>query len=117
MAAYETKSLLPLRKAAFLCSAKCCDSAGGQGEAFHACLQSCASPPDKAEQRVQQELMELQQRLSRSMAVCQDKAADIMRDGGKEEKAQRVLEACVSEVVSTTQRTEVPKLFARLARG
>ena len=61
--------------------------------------------------------MELQQRLSRSMAVCQDKAAEVMRDGGKEAKAQSVLESCVTDVVNATQRTEVPKLFARLARG
>ena len=117
VAAYETKTLLPLRKAAFLCSAKCCDTSGGHGDAFTQCLQQCASPPDSAEERVQRELMELQQRLSRSMAVCQDKAAGIMRDGGKEEKAQGVLESCVGEVVNSTQRNEVPKLFARLARG
>lgn len=108
---HELKSLRPLRKAAFLCSAACCD--GRSDDAFQACLQSCATTAERAEETLVQELGGLQGRLQRALAVCQDKAQDVVRDGGREEKAQKGLEACVSDAAASAKK-ELPKLFSRL---
>jgi len=52
--------------------------------------------------------------MQRCLAVCQDKAADVIRDDAKAQtKAQSVLESCVGECADRS-RADVPKLAARM---
>ena len=109
---YEKRVLRSMRKQSYICSAGCCD--GDKSEAgLHACLQACAAPVDSVEESLSRELGELQGRLQRSLAVCQDRAQGALRDGAKPEKAQTLMDNCVQEA-ATSATKELPKLFSRL---
>jgi hypothetical protein len=106
------------QKAAFLCSAKCCDdsSRGSSESQFRACLQKCSLQVQQVEQVVSVELQELQQRLGRCLGVCQDKSASLLRDGQDTQRAQALLDSCVADCAASTG-AEVPKVFARLTKA
>ena len=55
--------------------------------------------------------------MQRCLAVCQDKAADVIRDDSSAQaRAQSVLEACVGECADRS-RADVPKLAARMLKA
>jgi hypothetical protein len=115
VADFESRCFRPLQKQAFLCSAKCCDGKSGDEQAFHTCLHACSAKVQAAEASLTAELDGLQQRLQRAMAVCQDKAATVVREGGSDGKAQGVLELCVAECANASAK-EAPLTFARLRK-
>jgi hypothetical protein len=70
-----------------------------------------------AEQAMNAELGQLQERMQRCLAVCQDRAADVVRDDpGAQAKAQGVLESCVGDCADRS-RAEVPKLMGRMLKA
>jgi hypothetical protein len=88
------------------CVLKCYDKAGttGAGDVLENCVSNCQMPSKQANQMVQQEVGEFQQRLNRSMMECQDKAKDMMypgieNDAKKMGKVEETLLACMSKTV------------------
>ena len=89
----DTKHLRPLRKQGYLDMAKCCDAPLGR-EAFQACLQRAQVPQQAAEQFVQNELQEFQERLQRTAMACQDEVRD--RGVTNPDRATAQFERCIS---------------------
>jgi hypothetical protein len=104
------------QKAAFLCSAKCCDDKGSSEDQFRTCLQKCSLRVQQVEQAVSVELQELHQRLGRCLAVCQDKSGSLLRENQDTQRAQALLDSCVADCAASTG-AEVPKVFARLTKA
>ena len=105
----------PCQKAAFLCSAKCCDEKGSSEDQFRQCLHKCSVQVQQVEQVVSAELQDLQQRLGRCLAVCQDKSSSLLRDKQDTQRAQALLDSCVADCAASTG-SDVPKVFARLTK-
>ena len=58
-----------------------------------------------------------QERMQRCLAVCQDKAADVIRDDSSAQaRAQSVLESCVGDCADRT-RADVPKISQRMLKA
>ena len=88
----DKRQMMPMRKAAFLAMAKCCDL--GTPAAYQQCVQRASVPEQRASQVIQQELGEFQQRLQRAAMACQDEVKDY---GYKDQaKMQGAFEACVN---------------------
>jgi len=115
LAGVEQQSLRPLQKQAFLCSARCCDSPGGE-DALRSCLGACGQKVEHAQAVLEAELGGLQERLQRCLAVCQDRAGSALREGGDRGRAEGVLEKCVVECCAGSQK-ELPALKQRLLAG
>eukprot|EP00924_Labyrinthula_sp_SR-Ha-C_P012861 snap_masked-scaffold_12-processed-gene-1.43-mRNA-1 protein AED:0.02 eAED:0.02 QI:0/-1/0/1/-1/1/1/0/139 len=71
-------TIIPVRKEAFLCSAKCCDTASSNMEGFQNCVQQCEQKTSRVEQTLSQELNAFQDRIQRCAMDCQDRAKDKM---------------------------------------
>ena len=55
--------------------------------------------------------------MQRCMAVCQDKAGDVIRDDSSAQaKAQAVMESCVGDCADRS-RGDVPKIAARMLKA
>ncbi|KAJ8598678.1 hypothetical protein CTAYLR_003097 [Chrysophaeum taylorii] len=106
----DKKHLRPLRKKAFLAMAKCCDG-GGSREAFHQCVQRAGIPEEKANQVVQYELNEFQDRLRRAAMSCQD----AVKDSGvtDPDQASAAMDKCLAGVVQK-HISMVPTLKKRI---
>jgi Eukaryotic protein of unknown function (DUF842) len=78
-------------------------------------LQSCSTTVQALEHSVQAEVNQLQQRLGRCVAVCQDKAQALMADKQDSVKAQALLDSCAADCAAATE-AEAPKVFARLTK-
>lgn len=88
------------------CVLKCYDKAGtsGAGDVLENCVQNCQMPSKNANQLVQQEVGQFQNRLQRSMMDCQDRTKDMMypgieNDAKKMVKVEESLLACISKTV------------------
>ena len=87
----ESEKLRPLRKAALLSMAKCCDLENPK--AYQQCVARAGQPEQRASQLIQQELADFQQRLQRAAMACQDEVKDY---GYKDQnKAQNAFNTCV----------------------
>ncbi|GBG27633.1 Protein FAM136A [Hondaea fermentalgiana] len=102
----EKQRIRPMRKEAFLCSAKCCDSAVGN-EQLQNCVQECQRKTAQTESIISQELETFQQRLQRCAMGCNDRAQDqIPADPNAQtpeliNRLQKEAEACANKCVDT----------------
>mmetsp|Transcript_22781 Transcript_22781/g.44760 ORF Transcript_22781/g.44760 Transcript_22781/m.44760 type:complete len:141 (-) Transcript_22781:174-596(-) len=100
----EKEKLRPMRKEAFLCSAKCCDTASGNEQLQH-CVQQCQAKTAQTENLISQELEVFQQRLQRCAMGCNDRAQDqIPADPEKQtpeliQRLQKEAEACANKCI------------------
>lgn len=107
----ETKQMMPLAKSGYLCCARCCDSASSSAELQH-CLSRCQAPAQQAEQIVNQQLKDFQERLQRCAVRCQDEAKESLPPAPQEKdisKAQDVMTSCVSRCAIEYEE-KVPRL-------
>jgi len=104
----ERTSVRKIARTGVTCVLKCYDKAGstGPGDVLENCVQNCQMPSRQANQLVQQEVGQFQNRLNRSMMECQDKAKDMMypgieNDAKKMAKVEDTMLACMSKTVDT----------------
>merc|ERR1711988_48994 len=113
----EKKHFRPAQKAHFLCSAKCCDSAGyGQME-LQRCLQRCGEPVMQMEQIVTAQMGQFQERLQRCMVRCQDTAQEKLPSSPSDKQvaaAKSQMESCVVDCAKE-YLGQVPKLRSDIA--
>jgi hypothetical protein len=64
-----------VQKAAFLCSAKCCDHPGSQQD-LESCKNQCGGQMERVQSVLQQELGGFQQKLQGCMRRCQEAAQE-----------------------------------------
>jgi len=102
----DKELLRPMRKEAFLCSAKCCDTAA-TSEQLQACVQNCQGRISGSEQMISGELEQFQNRLQRCAMACSDAAQDrFPSDPAKQtpelvSSLQREVENCANKCVDT----------------
>ena len=79
----ERTSVRKVARKGLECVLKCYDKAGttGPNDALQNCSANCQMPSQQANQLVQSEVAQFQNRLNRSMMECQDKAKDMMYPG------------------------------------
>ncbi|GBF92136.1 hypothetical protein Rsub_04483 [Raphidocelis subcapitata] len=111
----QASHLIPLQKAAFLCSANCCDARKQLGE-IQQCTDRCQAPILSAQQAIYGELQTFQERLQRCLVRCQDRAQESLpsdRDPSEAQvkKAQDQLLGCM-DACAKEYSGGVPKLRA-----
>jgi len=97
----ELNYLRKLMGKMYTCSANCCEQKSSIDQ-VNLCLEKCAAPWKLAQQFVAKELNNYQERLSRCVSVCNDKAQDEL--GGRPtdaqvEKASAAFEACADNCI------------------
>ncbi|XP_010069237.2 protein FAM136A [Eucalyptus grandis] len=100
-----------LQQAYFKCAHECFDRRRRQEE-ISGCVENCSVPVVSAQQRVENEMGKFQERLNRSLMVCQDKfeAAKLQQN---RTGAMKDLEACVEQSINDSINT-LPHLVTRL---
>ncbi|XP_044516827.1 protein FAM136A isoform X2 [Gracilinanus agilis] len=83
----------------FRCSASCCEDSQASMQQVHQCIERCHAPLAQAQALVTSELEKFQDRLTRCIMHCNDKAKDSMDTGSKEQQVKRQLESCVTKCV------------------
>lgn len=103
----EKQFLRKEARKAYACSVTCYDKAGTTGpvDSLEACVRQCQIPYQQANQVVQVEVGNYQNRLDRAMSECQNKARDIMKPGDENDakrmqKIEDALLGCMSQTVN-----------------
>lgn len=97
----DRRSLRPMRKAGFECSARCCDSAGSH-EDLNSCVQKCQERMYAAETVLGAELEAFQGRLQRCAMGCQDAVQERLGVSPTQAQVEAVrpqLESCANKCV------------------
>uniref|UniRef100_A0A2P2JXV7 Protein FAM136A n=1 Tax=Rhizophora mucronata TaxID=61149 RepID=A0A2P2JXV7_RHIMU len=100
-----------LQRAYFKCAYECFDRSRRQEEIGN-CVEHCSVPVVNAQQIFEDEMAKFQERLNRSLMVCQDKfeAAKLQKIGSE---AVISLESCVEQTIQDNIKT-LPHLAGRL---
>ncbi|XP_052171923.1 uncharacterized protein LOC127787896 [Diospyros lotus] len=100
-----------LQQAYFKCAYECFDRSSSQ-EGINNCVENCSVPVLRAQNLVETEMAKFQERLNRSLMVCQDKfeAAKLQQ---VRSDATKDLESCVDQSVQESIKT-LPHLVGRL---
>ncbi|GKV36198.1 hypothetical protein SLEP1_g44353 [Rubroshorea leprosula] len=100
-----------LQQSYFKCAYECFDRRRKQEEISN-CVEHCSVPVLNAQQHFENEMAKFQERLNRSLMVCQDKfeAAKLQRVGTE---AINDLESCVNKSIEDNMKT-LPHLVGRL---
>ncbi|CAB9503345.1 Protein FAM136A [Seminavis robusta] len=108
IAEIENKTIRKIGRKGVECTLKCFDKAGttGPSDVLQNCANQCQMPNQQAGQLLNAEVGQFQNRLSRSMMECQDKAKDLMypgieNDAKKMGKVEDTMLACMSKTVDT----------------
>lgn len=100
-----------LQQAYFSCAYKCFDRSRRLDE-INNCVENCSIPVLKAQNLVESEMAKFQERLNRSLMVCQDKFETAKLQQIRPE-AMKDLESCVDLTVKDSINT-LPHLVGRL---
>ncbi|KAL6972754.1 hypothetical protein U1Q18_026927 [Sarracenia purpurea var. burkii] len=100
-----------LQQAYFKCAYECFDRRSTQDE-INNCVENCSVPVLKAQNLIESEMAKFQERLNRSLMVCQDKFEAAKLQHIKTD-AMKDLESCVDGSVQDSIKT-LPHLVARL---
>ncbi|KAF5742779.1 protein FAM [Tripterygium wilfordii] len=100
-----------LQKAYFKCAYECFDRRRRQDE-ISTCVEHCSVPVVNAQHHFENEMAKFQEKLNRSLMVCQDKfeAAKLQKVGSD---AVNALESCVDQSIEENIKT-LPHLVGRL---
>merc|ERR1719468_628379 len=79
----------------FRCSANCCDNQSLSQTDMQRCLETCSAPAQKADQYMQGEMQDMQDRFQRCAMACADKEKDQGLNSSQLNKA--AMETCVAE--------------------
>ncbi|XP_050203317.1 uncharacterized protein LOC126653461 [Mercurialis annua] len=100
-----------LQQAYFKCAYECFDR-NRKHEEIGNCVEHCSVPVVRAQQHFENEMSKFQERMNRSLMVCQDKfeTAKLQQIGSD---AVNILESCVDQSIQETVKT-LPHLVERL---
>ncbi|CAM0874970.1 unnamed protein product [Alopecurus aequalis] len=100
-----------LQKAYFKCAYDCFDRRQSQ-EGINSCVENCSVPVLSANQAVENEMAKFQERLNRSLMVCQDKFESARLQKMKTDATQE-LESCVNRSIDDSIRV-LPHLVEQI---
>ncbi|KAL1191214.1 hypothetical protein V5N11_014274 [Cardamine amara subsp. amara] len=103
-----------LQKAYFKCAYECFDRSRTHAE-ISRCAESCSVPITNAQNHFDNEMSVFQERLNRSLVVCQDKFEAVKLQKTKNE-AMNNLEQCVNQTVDDALKS-LPNLIARMKKA
>jgi hypothetical protein len=94
-------TMLPIQKKGYLAMAQCCDSKGSQRE-VQSCINQAQRPSQVAQQIMNNQLQQFQNRLQRGQMDCDDQVKDRYpgldgSDPKKMERAQNEYNACIAK--------------------
>merc|ERR1719321_2527299 len=115
MEGLERTRLRPMQKRGYLCCADCCDSAGPSPQALQACMLRCTEPATRAEQSTSAAVGEMQNRLTRCAARCEDLARQSVGADPTEKQAQAAQAKFVG--CAKEQQSQIPKLEKEIEAG
>eukprot|EP00521_Asterionellopsis_glacialis_P007650 CAMPEP_0195287896 /NCGR_PEP_ID=MMETSP0707-20130614/4778_1 /TAXON_ID=33640 /ORGANISM="Asterionellopsis glacialis, Strain CCMP134" /LENGTH=149 /DNA_ID=CAMNT_0040347701 /DNA_START=31 /DNA_END=480 /DNA_ORIENTATION=+ len=102
----DRRTIRPLAHQSYKCVVQCFDKAGSKesSQFLSHCSQQCQMPYQQANQILQTEFHQFQQRLNRSMQTCQDQARDQLVPGQEQNakamaKVEQALLKCMSKTV------------------
>jgi hypothetical protein len=101
IASVDQKHLRRVRKASFLCSAKCCDSAPGH-EQLQGCVDKCQRAVAVAEETISNELQSFQRSLSLCHNACRESVSSELTpntDRATMDRLQAKVDACTFRCV------------------
>lgn len=109
----QRRHLIPMQRAAFECSARCCDPKTPLPQ-IQQCADGCQRPMAAAQKVLYGELQAFQERMQRCLARCQDTAqaslpADRAPKENEVQKAQSALLGCM-DACAKEHSGAVPKL-------
>jgi Ser-tRNA(Ala) deacylase AlaX len=78
-----------------LCSAKCCSDLNSSQESFQRCLEKCSIPIQRANQYMQSEMQEMENRLQRCVHSCADRIKD--ENEADKVKNRAKMEQCIDQ--------------------
>ncbi|XP_059632973.1 uncharacterized protein LOC132275478 [Cornus florida] len=100
-----------LQQAYFKCAYECFDRRRRQEEIGN-CVENCSAPVMNAQNLVENEMAKFQERLNRSLMVCQDKFEGAKLQHTRTD-AMKDLESCVDQSIQDSIKT-LPHLVGRL---
>ncbi|KAH7836220.1 hypothetical protein Vadar_033772 [Vaccinium darrowii] len=100
-----------LQQAYFSCAYRCFDRSRTQDE-INRCVENCSVPVMRAQNLVESEMAKFQERMNRSLMVCQDKFEAAKLQQIKTD-AMKDLESCVDQSVQDSIKT-LPHLVGSL---
>ncbi|XP_071690151.1 uncharacterized protein [Rutidosis leptorrhynchoides] len=100
-----------LQKAYFKCAYECFDRRR-KHEDISYCVENCSIPVLQAQQLVEGEMAKFQERLNRSLMVCQDKFESAKLQNIRTD-ATKGMESCVNQVIEENVKA-LPHLVAKL---
>jgi hypothetical protein len=111
----ERTLLRPIARKAYACVVKCYDDAGQKGstEQIDRCSRQCQVPYQYANNVLQQEIGQFQNRLNRAMMQCNDEASamitpDVQNDARKMQKVEDTVINCISKTVDHHIKQLIP---------
>ncbi|ANM60538.1 hypothetical protein AtNW77_Chr1g0005461 [Arabidopsis thaliana] len=107
----QTRKIDQLQQAYFKCAYECFDRNRKQEEIAN-CVEHCSVPVVNAQQHFEGEMSQFQERMNRSLMVCQDKfeAAKLHKNRGDAAKA---MESCVNTSIEDSLDT-LPHIVQRM---
>lgn len=102
-----------------LCAADCCSDAKASMNSVHACVEHCARDLNKAQNFVQNELGQFQERLQRGVLLCQDKIKEKVGPNPTEADMKRYraeFESCAVDCVNY-HVNQLPSLKQKIKAG
>lgn len=109
----ERKCIRSLQLRAFRCSADCCEDKDTPHSSLQRCLEHCVGPVVEAERKLQGEINQIQDRLTRCAKQCEDEVKDMLAADPKgSDRAQQRGEACLMKCADTN----IPLLSKMIAR-
>merc|ERR1712226_782278 len=115
MSRIDRLKLRNMQRSAFLCAADCCKDVKDSSMAAQNCVERCQQPVVDSQRVIESEITDLQNRLARAAAQCQDQVKDKYSFSKDVDKAAatRDMEQCVSSAVND-MFTNLPKVEQRI---
>ncbi|XP_075241811.1 protein FAM136A-like [Convolutriloba macropyga] len=95
-------ALRSMQRSAFLCAADCCSNVNDSSISAQNCVDRCQQPVISSQRVVETEINDLQSRLARAAAQCQDRVKDkySLTDNSNQSAAIRDMEQCMTSAAN-----------------
>ncbi|KAM7540083.1 hypothetical protein Aperf_G00000021683 [Anoplocephala perfoliata] len=122
---WDSNFLRKMQSIYFGCGKKCCDNKEYSTEQVQSCIERCEKPVSAAQNLVQGELSQLQNRFQTCVRQCSQQAYDKFRGAEELSEAQRMLlqkdtlvcvNKCVEEQISTAIPATMRAVSAQLKK-
>ena len=111
--------ILFYQRSMHLCAAECCSDSKASMTSVHACVEHCTRDVNTAQNYVQNEMGQFQERLQRGVLLCQDKIKEKVGPSPTEADMKRYraeFETCAIDCVNH-HISQLPSLMQKIKKG